>query len=171
MIATRSRPLGLALAAATALGALAAALPAGHTQPAVPSKPATPAALALPRALVAAGTPVASSLAAKGELAPPIIGGRATWYRADGEVGAAGPLLREYIGRGWRGALVEVHSRGRVVVVRLTDWCSCRHQRRLIDLSDDAFAQLAPLSVGVIEVSIGRVVKRVPDPPPTDTGP
>lgn len=109
------------------------------------------------------------ALAAKGEIAQPIIGGHATWYAADGQIAAAGPLLREYIGRNWRGALVQVNSGGRSVVVRLSDWCACRHGRRLIDLSDDAFSQLAPLSRGVIDVSITRVVHRVPDPPPTDT--
>jgi rare lipoprotein A (peptidoglycan hydrolase) len=83
-------------------------------------------------------------------------------------IAAAGPALRGYLGRHWRGTLVSVCS-GRCVVVRLSDWCLCTgNGGRLIDLSDDAFAQLAPLSRGVIRVSITRAV-RVPPPPQTDT--
>jgi rare lipoprotein A (peptidoglycan hydrolase) len=43
--------------------------------------------------------------------------------------------------------------------VRLVDWCACgpRHGRpTLLDLSDDAFRQLAPLSQGVVAVKIVR---------------
>jgi hypothetical protein len=103
-------------------------------------------------------------------IAPAVIGGRATWYAAHGNIGAAGPALREYLGRHWRGTLVSVCSGGRCVVVRLSDWCDCRGRGfdRLIDLSDDAFVQLAPLPVGVIPVEITRAV-RVPRPPATDT--
>jgi len=114
---------------------------------------------------------VAAPVQPSGRLALPVIGGRATWYRADGMIGAAGPMLRAYIGRHWRGSLIEVRSivTGQRIVVRLTDWCLCAHGRRLVDLSDDAFMQLAPLSKGVIGVSILRVVRAVPDPPATDT--
>jgi rare lipoprotein A (peptidoglycan hydrolase) len=52
------------------------------------------------------------------------------------------------------------------VVVSLSDWCLCKNGR-LIDLSDDAFRQLAPLSVGVLRVTITRAV--LPELPPTDT--
>lgn len=81
-------------------------------------------------------------------------------------IGAAGPALRHYLGRHWRGTLVSLRHGKRYLVVRLTDWCAC--PRRLVDLSDDAFRQLAPLSVGVIRVSIDRAV-RVPQLPATDT--
>lgn len=108
---------------------------------------------------------------AVGQIAEPVIGGRATWYAASGEIAAAGPALRSYLGRHWRGSLVEVEYRGQHLVVRVSDWCAC--PRTLLDLSDDAFAQLAPLSRGVINVTIGRVVRghRVPEPPATDTAP
>lgn len=112
---------------------------------------------------------VPAPLAFHGSVAAPIIGGRATWYPASGMIAAAGPALRHYLGPHWRGTLVSVASGGRVVVVRVSDWCDCRGRgsERLIDLSDDAFAQLAPLSRGVIRVSIMRTV-RVPEPPATD---
>jgi rare lipoprotein A (peptidoglycan hydrolase) len=48
---------------------------------------------------------------------------------------------------------VRVTAGGRSVVVRLTDWCGC-YGTRLIDLSDDAFSRLAPLSVGLVGVEI-----------------
>ncbi len=119
----------------------------------------------------AADQPVAAPAAIN--LAPPVIGGRATWYAAHGMIGAAGPALRGYIGPRWRGSLVSVcaAATGMCVVVRLSDWCLCTgHGGRLIDLSDDAFAQLAPLSAGVLGVEITRVV--LPSHlPPTDTAP
>lgn len=89
-----------------------------------------------------------------------LLGGRASWYGARGNIAAAGPALRDFLGPHWRGTLVRVTA-GRSVVVRLTDWCRCPHGR-LIDLSDDAFRQLAPLSVGVLGVSIARVIE-LPD--------
>jgi rare lipoprotein A (peptidoglycan hydrolase) len=50
----------------------------------------------------------------------------------------------------------------------VTDWCRCPNGR-LIDLSDDAFRQLAPLSSGIIGVEITRVVHVAL--PPTDALP
>lgn len=109
---------------------------------------------------------VAAPVVAKAEIADPVIGGRATWYAASGMIGAAGPALRSYIGPKWRGSLVSIcTATEKCLVVRLTDWCAC--PRGLIDLSDDAFAQLAPLSKGVIGVTVTRVV--IPNPPATDT--
>jgi rare lipoprotein A (peptidoglycan hydrolase) len=46
---------------------------------------------------------------------------------------------------------VRVTAGGRSVVVRLTDWMA---RDRLVDLSDDAFRRLAPLSVGLVRVEI-----------------
>lgn len=49
----------------------------------------------------------------------------------------------------------------------LSDWCQCyrgERRERLIDLSDSAFAALAPLSVG-----LERVTVTVPSAPATDT--
>jgi rare lipoprotein A (peptidoglycan hydrolase) len=69
--------------------------------------------------------------------------------------------LRQWLGPKWRGTLISVgtgNGTSRTTVrVRLSDWCACGHGR-LIDLSDDAFAQLAPLSKGIIGVEVTRVV-------------
>jgi rare lipoprotein A (peptidoglycan hydrolase) len=46
-----------------------------------------------------------------------------------------------------------VTSGGRSVVVTLVDVCRCRGER-IIDLYADAFRRLAPLSRGVIEVTV-----------------
>mgnify|MGYP001613417213 FL=1 len=94
--------------------------------------------------------------------------GYATWYRTPGYTAAAGPLLR--VGD-WRGTVVVVEHRGRSVAVTLTDSCLCGERAGLptfLDLSDAAFRQLAPLSAGVIEVSVrvGGVTL-----PPTDATP
>lgn len=97
-----------------------------------------------------------------------IVTGRATWYGARGMIAAAGPGLRQALGPGWRGRAVLVRAGDRSIVVRLTDWCACfgrnPAKERIIDLSDDAFAKLAPLSAGVIVVS----VQDAPGLPATD---
>lgn len=79
--------------------------------------------------------------------------GTASWYATgpDGLTAAAGPALR--VGR-WRGRRVSVCvSQGRCVSVRLVDWCQC-YGRRVIDLSDDAFALLGDRSRGLLEVTV-----------------
>jgi len=84
--------------------------------------------------------------------------GYATWYAASGMIAAAGPALRRELGKGWRGERVRVTAGGRSVWVTLADWCACgpRHGRpTLLDLSDDAFRRLAPLSRGVLRVTVG----------------
>jgi hypothetical protein len=85
------------------------------------------------------------------------ISGTATWHATgrDGPFAAAGPLLRKAIGPGWRGNQVLVCLRARCIIVTLSDWCLCSHNRRLVDLSDEAFRALAPLSRGVLKVSVG----------------
>jgi rare lipoprotein A (peptidoglycan hydrolase) len=85
--------------------------------------------------------------------------GTASWYCGHGSAchhsypgglyAAAGPALR--VGN-WRGRTVEVHLGARSVRVRLIDWCAC--PRRVIDLYSDAFVRLAPLSRGVLKVSV-----------------
>ena len=83
--------------------------------------------------------------------------GYATWYAADGLIAAAGPALRRSLGHGWRGQRVAVCLSGRCVRVTLADWCACgpRHgQPTLLDLSDDAYRRLAPLSSGVLRVTV-----------------
>jgi hypothetical protein len=92
--------------------------------------------------------------------------GLASWYGVDGDVAAAGPALR-HSGH-WRGSVVAVCA-DRCVTVRLVDFCQCyRGQRseRVIDLSPSVFARLAPLSAGLIRVSVSPVHVT---PPATDT--
>jgi hypothetical protein len=63
---------------------------------------------------------------------------------------AAGPRLRAFLGH-WRGQSVTVCAATCIRVI-LDDWCACPH--RLIDLSAQAFARLAPLSRGILAVSV-----------------
>lgn len=96
----------------------------------------------------------------------PALQGVATWYATPGLTGAAGPALRRALGH-WRGQWVRVCA-DRCVVVKLTDWCACgaRGGRpTLVDLSDRAFAAIAPLVAGVVQVTVKPV--RVA-PPETD---
>lgn len=92
-----------------------------------------------------------------GAIGDAIIGGRASWYDWRTGEAAAGPALRDLLGKDWRGSRVRVCSGSRCVLVRLTDWCQCYRgtdRERLIDLDDRAFAALAQLSRGVIRVEI-----------------
>jgi hypothetical protein len=89
------------------------------------------------------------------------LGGYATWFATgpDGLYAAAGPSLRQAIGSHWRGSHVLVCgvSGTRCVEVVLNDWCACspRHgYATVLDLSDEAFRYLAPLSRGVIRVAV-----------------
>ena len=75
--------------------------------------------------------------------------GIGSWFAAIGLIAAAGPGLR--VGH-WRGSYVVVNANGRSIRVWLTDWCAC--PKRLIDLGDDAFRRLAPLSVGLVRVTV-----------------
>ena len=70
-------------------------------------------------------------------------------YPASGPYAAAGPALR--VGK-WRGRWVTVRASGRAIRVRLVDWCAC--PGRLIDLYGSQFSRLAPLSRGVLRVSV-----------------
>jgi hypothetical protein len=87
--------------------------------------------------------------------------GDATWYcvpgvsechraHAGGMYAAAGPALR--VGD-WRGRRVTVCQGDDCVRVTLIDWCACAGDR-VIDLYGDAFQRLAPLSTGVLQVSV-----------------
>lgn len=106
--------------------------------------------------------------------------GLATWYHAPSKQdAAAGPVLRRALGPGWRGSWVRVSrvadGQVRTVTVVLSDWCACgsRHgQPTLLDLDDQAFADLAPLGSGVITVRWERI-DGVPShtAPPTDVSP
>ncbi len=79
------------------------------------------------------------------------ISGLGTWLRSPSGVSAAGPALRAALGAGWRGTTVRVCRLSTCIVTVLGDWMRAD---RLIDLDDDAFARLAPLSLGVIPVTV-----------------
>ena len=82
-----------------------------------------------------------------------VLRGQATWYAAASQGhAAAGRRLRRWLGPGWRNDVVRVRHNGKTIRVRLTDFCRCGH--RLIDLSNEDFARLAPLRRGVITVRI-----------------
>lgn len=103
------------------------------------------------------------------------IDGTATWYCGNGS-----PCTRGYgpsdlvaaidptTGIG-KGAVVTVSHAGRSVTVRIVDVCLCR-DRRVIDLTSGAFKRLAPLSVGVIDVTLSTAGPSV-TPPATDVTP
>ena len=102
--------------------------------------------------------------------APDTISGLATWYSWHPAEAAAGPALRSWLGSSWRGTVVWVTSGNRSVSVRLTDFMVSG--RSLVDLDSRSFAKLAPLSTGVLHVTITRAGTSTPVPlptgPPTD---
>jgi hypothetical protein len=99
--------------------------------------------------------------------------GLATWYDAPSKQdAAAGPALRRFLGRDWRGSWVRVMRGSATVTVILTDWCACgsRHgQPTLLDLDDQAYRELAPLSSGVVTVRVERIDGVPTRLPNTDT--
>ena len=80
-----------------------------------------------------------------------VASGTATWYRYVPGGAAAGPRLRSALGPAWRGRLVTVRANGRSVRVKLSDYMP---SGRLIDLDAASFAVLAPLSAGVLRVTV-----------------
>ena len=116
------------------------------------------------------GSP-AKATADNGDVSPPRtvvravrgvqVSGPARWHATgrDGAFAAAGCRLRRALGPGWRGEHVLVAFRRRAIEVRLNDAIgrlrSGACSKTLIDLSDEAFRHLAPLSRGVIRVAIG----------------
>lgn len=81
------------------------------------------------------------------------LSGTATWYAWRPGQAAAGPALRRALGPRWRGRSVTVCAAA-CVRVRLTDWCACGGGR-VVDLDARSFARLAPLSRGVLKVTVG----------------
>ena len=79
--------------------------------------------------------------------------GSATWFAAPSGTAAAGPELRAFLGKNWRGQTVTVCAGGRCVRALLSDWCACGHGR-VIDLDRRLFAALAAPSRGVIAVTV-----------------
>lgn len=91
------------------------------------------------------------------------LAGVATWFDGYPGTAAAGPALRRWLGPDWRGTRLAVSAPGcgcPPVIVVLSDFCRCdppNGHERLIDLDDQSFAALAPLSRGVLKVIV-RVV-------------
>lgn len=83
----------------------------------------------------------------------PGVGGTASWYAYRPGEAAAGPSLRAFLGRSWRGRTVTVRSGSRSVTVRLTDWCACPGGR-VIDLDRGSFRILADPSRGILPVQV-----------------
>jgi len=81
--------------------------------------------------------------------------GTATYYAYRTGQAAAGPALRAFLGKNWRGTVVTVTANGRTVTARLTDWCLCS-SARVVDLDKRSFAKLADPSRGVIHVTVSR---------------
>lgn len=92
------------------------------------------------------------------------ITGIASWYDAGPGLYAAVPTWRW----GDEPYRVRVTAGHRSVVVTVLDFCGCPGGR-VIDLSADAFARLAPLSAGLVRVTITRLGPGL-TPPPTTTG-
>lgn len=63
----------------------------------------------------------------------------------------------------WRGSKVRVCTADRCVTVTLIDTCKCKGSR-IIDLYGMAFRKLAPLSRGVLNVTVGPSGKITPKP-------
>lgn len=149
--------LGILLAL-TAVKVVEASRPA--PQPQAATSTGTPHPKAVPTPLPAApfAAPVAVASPRIGPTSTPgPLAGVASWYRTPGLTSAAGPALRRALGPDWRGRTVTVRAGDREVTVRLTDWCQCFRgtaTERLIDLSDDAFRELAPLSRGLVAVTV-----------------
>ena len=101
-------------------------------------------------------TALLTLLLALGQVGSVMLGGVATYYAGHQGQAAAGPMLRDALGSDWRGQTVTVCA-DRCIVVTLSDWCACgdRHGKAtLLDLDARDFAKLAPLSRGVVEVSV-----------------
>lgn len=152
--------------------------PARPAPDAIPAEtpPATPGLPSVPSGNLRARTPATGSAGTARPDASPRAGsglslrGSASWYRVPGLTAAAGPELRQALGKGWRGARVTVCA-DRCVTVRLVDWCQCyrgERRERLVDLSDGAFSRLAPLPVGIVRVRIVTPEQPASTPPATD---
>ncbi len=107
---------------------------------------ATPAITAAPRiSRNRPAAPVASTSSSQGV----VVTGVVSWYPASGLVGAV---------HSWRWGdtpyVITVCSGTVCIRVTIQDYCQACVGPRLVDLSDDAFRILAPLSTGVIRVRV-----------------
>lgn len=96
-----------------------------------------------------------------------LVSGVASWYDYHPGQAAAGPQLRAALGPHWRGQTVRVCARV-CIRVRLTDFMRAD---RLVDLDRSDFARLAPLSVGVVHVTVTPVSAAIATPRPLPTAP
>jgi len=107
-------------------------------------------------ALVLAGAALAASYAPSTPVANESISGIASWYDWHLGEAAAGPGLRRFLGKHWRGTVVRVCS-SRCITVRISDWCQCFRgtlDERLIDLDRRSFAVLADPRLGLVTVQV-----------------
>ena len=132
-----------------------------------PSPTPTTAYVSLPSPVIGVAprpTAVAKAVASK-PASPPAhrIAGQGSWYCSStspctkgypsGLYAAAGPALRAFLGSGWRGSTVTICGKQSCIRATLIDSCTCA---RLVDLYSMAFQQLAPLSRGVVSITVSR---------------
>lgn len=82
----------------------------------------------------------------------PVLHGVASWYTYHPGQAAAGSELRTFLGPKWRGQTISVCA-STCIQVTLTDWCGCPGTR-IIDLDRRDFARLAPISRGLVDVTV-----------------
>jgi len=85
-----------------------------------------------------------------------VLRGLASFYDWHSGEAAAGPALRAFLGPKWRGQRVRVCA-SRCLSLVISDWCQClrgKPDERIIDLARSDFALLAPLSQGLVRVTI-----------------
>ena len=152
-------PRGAALLGGRLVAPTAVANAADLTGTAVPP-PGSDARQALPAAYTSNATGRLAPLPSLAPASRPSLGvaasvtgelsGVASWYRYVAGQAAAGPRLRSALGPGWRGSVVTVCAAS-CVRVTLSDFMVAD---RLIDLDYRSFGALAPLSQGLVEVTI-----------------
>jgi hypothetical protein len=98
---------------------------------------------------------LAAERAVSSQAGAPTVTGIASWYAYIPGGAAAGPALRTALGPGWRGMSVAVcrTNGGAMACVRVT-LSDFMRADRLIDLDSRSFAALAPLSQGIVKVSV-----------------
>lgn len=111
-----------------------------------------------------------------GSVGTALVSGWATFYEDPSQLidhyAAAGPLLRDALGH-WRGKVIRVTSGQHSTIVRLADFCACGRRHglpTLLDLSPEAFRDLAPLSAGIVRVEIELVELPATDALPRNAG-
>ncbi len=105
------------------------------------------------RATEAPASPTARPLAPKPAAEPVFVArsvvGVVSWYPVPGMVAAT---------HSWRWGQTPFHVKvctpTRCISVLVQDYCDACVNGRLLDLADGAFAQLAPLSVGLVRVEV-----------------